>query len=149
MACCSHHFTGRAGQTKRWSVSQLLIYLTFYVLYLAPTRSGPPRFFSRAILHPVVDTFPVFSTPFICGYFDFTFKETPSNLFQILKNLQRLRGVAPQTPQRGVAPAPDQGPAGPWTPVQDFQFSNVRPMLISKKNAFLFLTLPKWGSNCS
>ena len=54
-------------------------------------------------------------------------------MFQILKNLQRLRGNAPQTPQRGVAPAPDQGPTGPWTPVQDFQFSNVRPMLMSAK----------------
>ena len=41
------------------------------------------------------------------------------------------KSSAPQTPERGVAPAPDQGPIGPWTPLQDFHFKNVTPMGIT------------------
>ena len=82
---------------------------------------------------------------FICEMINLSWnllKERPFFSIQNPKILQLLRGVAPQTPQRGVAPAPDQGPTGPWTPVQDFQFSNVRPM-ISMWNLAYFV-----GSQC-
>ena len=109
--------------TKTLNAKYLLTYMyydsCFVYFYLSPLIY-PCLIEMLKKNHKIVDTFPVFSTHFMCGYFDFNFKETPSNLFQILKNLQLLRGNAPQTPQRGVAPAPDQGPAGPWTPVQDF-----------------------------
>ena len=56
---------------------------------------------------------------FICEMINLSWnllKERPFFSIQNPKILQLLRGVAPQTPQRGVAPAPHQGPTGPWNP---------------------------------
>ena len=67
------------------------------------------------------------------------FKERPIKDLKNLKNLQLLRGFAPQTPQQGVALATHQGATGPWTPnyFPDFENFKVSPMVLSVINLFI------------